>query len=260
MEPWQYALLAVVGCIGGILNVLAGGGSLLMMPTLVLLGVEGPIANGTSRVAVVAQNLSAIAGFRNKGFSDFRLSLTLAACAVPGGVAGALAGVRLEGAWFNRVLAAIMIGVMVLMAAEKKNRTKAAADKSDSEAASPNGVPESGRTVAAHLLMVAIGFYGGFIQAGVGFLLMPVLHKVLGLDLVRTNMHKVFIVAGYMIPALIVYAVNDKVLWTLGLVLAVGTALGGWIGSHLAVRKGDPFIRIVLNVTLAALVVKLLWL
>jgi uncharacterized membrane protein YfcA len=256
MEPWQYILLAAVGIVGGVLNVLAGGGSLLMMPALVLLGIDGSVANGTSRVAVVAQNLAAITGFRRKGFSDFRLSLTLAACAIPGGVAGALAGVRLEGAWFNRTLAVIMIGVMVLMAAEKKSKGKAGAAATD---APSDAGPAAGRRTAAHLLMIAVGFYGGFIQAGVGFLLMPVLHRVLGLDLVRTNMHKVFIVAGYMIPALIVYALNGKVFWALGLVLAVGTSIGGWVGSHLAVRKGDPFIRLVLNITLTALVVKLLW-
>jgi len=253
MELWHYALLAAVGCVAGILNVLAGGGSLLMLPTLVLMGVSGPVANGTARVAVVIQNLSAIAGFRKKGFSDFKLSVTLAACAIPGGIAGALAGVRLEGAWFNRVLAAIMIGVMILMATEKKKKPEPVSALEDGEG------PASRRTIAAHVLMVAVGFYGGFIQAGVGFLLMPVLHRVLGLDLVRTNMHKVFIVAGYMIPALVVYALNDKVLWLLGLVLSVGTSIGGWIGSHLAVRKGDPFIRVVLNIALAALVVKLLW-
>lgn len=257
MEPWHYLLLAAVGCVAGILNVLAGGGSLLMMPTLVLLGVSGPVANGTSRVAVVIQNFSAIAGFRKKGFSDFKLSITLAACAIPGGIAGAMAGVRLEGVWFNRVLAAIMIGVMILMASEKKRKPEAA--EASAGAKDDQSAAASRRTVAAHLLMIGIGFYGGFIQAGVGFLLMPVLHRVLGLDLVRTNMHKVFIVAGYMIPALVVYALNDKILWLLGLVLSIGTSIGGWIGSHLAVKKGDPFIRLTLNVTLAALVVKLLW-
>lgn len=249
MELWQYILLAMVGVVGGVLNVLAGGGSLIMMPTLILLGVNGSVANGTSRIAVVAQNLTAIFAFRKKGFSDFKLSLSLAACAIPGGVIGALAGTKLDGVWFNRILAAIMICVMVLMATEKKTPTPA--------------VEEAGstprRTAVAHLLMVGVGFYGGFIQAGVGFLLMPILHRVLRLDLVRTNMHKVFIVAGYMIPALVVYAAAGKTLWAVGLVLAIGTSIGGYVGSHLAVKKGDPFIRIVLNVALAALAIKLLF-
>lgn len=252
MELWQYILLAVVGVIGGILNVLAGGGSLIMMPTLIFLGLDGSVANGTSRIAVVAQNLTAICAFRNKGFSDFKLSLSLAACAIPGGVIGAMAGTKLDGVWFNRILAVIMIGVMILMATEKK------APKSAAEAPGNLG-PTPRRTTVAHLLMVAVGFYGGFIQAGVGFLLMPIMHKVLRLDLVRTNMHKVFIVAGYMIPALIVYALAGKALWAVGLVLAIGTSIGGWIGSHLAVKKGDPFIRVVLNVALAALAVRLLF-
>lgn len=252
MELWQYILLALVGVIGGVLNVLAGGGSLIMMPTLILLGVNGAVANGTSRIAVVAQNVTAIFAFRNRGFSDFKLSLSLAACAIPGGVIGAMAGTRLDGVWFNRVLAAIMIGVMILMATEKKT-PKPAGDATKHPGSTPR------RTAVAHVLMVAVGFYGGFIQAGGGFLLMPILHKVLRLDLVRTNMHKVFIVAGYMIPALVVYALAGKTLWVVGFVLAIGTSIGGWMGSHLAVKKGDPFIRVVLNVALAALAIKLLF-
>ena len=252
MELWQYILLAVVGVVGGILNVLAGGGSLIMMPTLILLGVNGSVANGTSRIAVIAQNLTAIYAFRKKGFSDFKFSLSLAACAIPGGMIGAFAGTKVDGMWLKRILAAIMIGVMILMATEKKKPKPAL------ETPAASG-PTPRRTAVAHVLMVGIGFYGGFIQAGVGFLLMPIMHRVLRLDLVRTNMHKVFIVAGYMIPALAVYAWAGKTLWVVGLVLAIGTSIGGYVGSHLAVKKGDPFIRVVLNLALAALAIKLLF-
>ncbi len=76
MEIWQYVFLACLGVIAGTLNVLAGGGSLLTLPALVFLGLDGPVANGTNRVAILAQNATAIGGFRARGFSDFRLSLS----------------------------------------------------------------------------------------------------------------------------------------------------------------------------------------
>jgi uncharacterized membrane protein YfcA len=78
LELWQLALLTGVGIVAGFLNVMAGGGSLLTVPVMVFLGVPGPVANGTNRIAILAQNLTAIATFARQGFSDFRLSLSLA--------------------------------------------------------------------------------------------------------------------------------------------------------------------------------------
>jgi uncharacterized membrane protein YfcA len=114
------------------------------------------------------------------------------------------------------------------------------------------------RLAAAHVLMVAAGFYGGFIQAGVGFILMAILYRVLGLDLVRVNMHKVFIVGVYTIPAIVVFALHDDVIWRTGLILAAGNAIGGWIGSHVAVKRGERMIRLVLYAALIAMAVRLL--
>ncbi|MFT6051998.1 MAG: putative membrane protein YfcA, partial [Halioglobus sp.] len=98
MEPslWQAAVLVAVGAVAGFLNVLAGGGSLLTVPVMIFMGIPGPVANGTNRIAILAQNLSAITAFFNKGFSDFKLSLSLAACALPGAILGALLGVQLH--------------------------------------------------------------------------------------------------------------------------------------------------------------------
>jgi len=75
--------------------------------------------------------------------------------------------------------------------------------------------------------MIGIGFYGGFIQVGVGFLLMASLQFLMKLDLVRVNMFKVFIVLIYTIPALLIFALTDNVNWLLGIFLAIGNILGG---------------------------------
>ncbi len=91
-----------------------------------------------------------------------------------------------------------------------------------------------------------------------GFILIAILHNVLGLDLVRVNMHKVFIVAVYTVVALAVYAGQGNVAVVPGIALAGGSAAGSWIETHYAVKKGDHIIRICLNVALAALVIKLL--
>jgi uncharacterized membrane protein YfcA len=249
MEFWDGTLLFGVGCLAGFVNVMAGGGSLLTMPIMVFLGLPGPAVNGTNRIGIVIQSVTAVASFRQKGFSDFKLSFSLTACALPGAIVGAMLGTRLEGVWFNRVLAAAMVAVLILMA--RKKRPPPAPDAGDL-------APTGPRLVLAHFLMIGAGLYGGFLQAGVGFVMMAILHRTLGLDLVRVNMHKVFIVGVFTLVALAVFAVRGHVYWGVGLTLAAGNAIGAWFGTRYAIREGERLIRLIFNLAVIALAVKLL--
>lgn len=242
------ALLIAVGVASGFLNTVAGGGSLLTVPVMVFMGIPGPVANGTNRIAILAQSVAAIWTFARRGFSELRLSLSLAACAIPGAVIGALVGVRLEGVWFNRALAFVMLAVMLLMYLDKG----AAKQTEDYQ-------PTRRQLVYGHFLMLGVGFWGGFIQVGVGFIIMPVLNRVMGLDLVRTNMHKVFIIGAYTVAALFVFASQIELLWIIGIALAVGHAVGGYLGAHFSIRGGERQIRRVLNLVLVVFVIKLLF-
>jgi len=174
------------------------------------------------------------------------LSATLAACASAGAFFGANAGVRLEGVWFERTLAAVMIAILIIMATGFGQKPVA-----------PESRPKN--LVLGHLLFVGAGFWGGFIQIGVGFLMMPILNRVMGLDLVRTNMHKVFVALVFSIVALAVFAAQVKIEWGLGAALALGYALGGWIGANSAVSGGEALIRKVFYAALVAMAVKLLF-
>jgi len=254
-EIWHYVLLAGLGVIAGTLNVLAGGGSLLTLPAMIFLGMDGPVANGTNRVAIVAQNLTAITGFKSKGYSDFRLSFSLAMATVPGAIAGAWLGTMVRGEMFNRVLGIILIAVLIHMSIERHRKKKMIAP---SEPATMKPISRK-QFWLGHLCLVGVGFYGGFIQAGVGFLLMAALHQVMGLDLVRVNMHKVFIVGVFTLVALIVFAARGQVLWIPGLGLAIGNSIGGWIGSQISVNKGESWIRGALYIALVIMAVKLLF-
>ena len=115
MELWQYGVLILAGIAGGAINVMAAGGSMITVPVMIFLGVPGPIANGTNRVAILAQNLTAVGTFLRGGFANFRLSLTLALCAMPGALAGAWTGVQLSGQGFNLVLAVVMLLMLPIM-------------------------------------------------------------------------------------------------------------------------------------------------
>ena len=247
MEIWQYIILLLVGIVVGFVNVMAGGGSLLSIPIMLFMGVPAPVANGTNRIAIMAQMATAAITFFNKGYSDFKLSLTLSLAALPGAIVGAYIGTHLEGVWFNRILAVIMLAVMLVVATQKQT------------AAYTQAPPRKPRLALAHIFMAILGIYGGFIQVGVGFLFAPILYNTLGLDLVRVNMHKTFIITVYTTAALIVFAWQVEIFWILGLCLAVGTSIGAWLSAQVQVSQGERLIRLVLNTVLALCIIKLLF-
>ncbi len=225
---------------------MAGGGSILAVPVMVFLGLPGPVANGTNRIGIIAQNIAAVTGFFRKGFSDFKLSASLAACAAAGAFFGANVGVRLDGVWFERTLALIMVGVLIIMMT----------------GAGQKAVPAGGKAknlILGHILFIGAGFWGGFIQIGVGFIMMPILNRVMGLDLVRTNMHKVFVALIFSLVALTVFAAQVDIEWGLGIALGLGYALGGWLGAGSTVSRGEALIKKVFYLALAAMAVKLLF-
>ena len=247
LEHGLVLALIPIGVVAGYLNVMAGGGSLLTVPALIFMGIPGHIANGTNRIAILAQNATAVSTFYRRGFHDFKLGLTLAACAIPGGILGAWLGVQIQGVWFNRFLAVVMVLVMFLMAHPNKSTA----------AEAQNTGPQN--LLLGHVLMFGAGVYGGVIQIGVGFILMSILHRVMRIDLVRVNMYKVLIVLCYTVAALAVYASQLQLAWAAGIALAIGNSIGGWLGVHWSIKKGEQLIRRVLNVVLVLLIVKLLF-
>ncbi len=246
MNLWMFPVFSALGLAAGFLNVMAGGGSLITMPVMIFMGIPPATANGTNRVALLIQNITAVGGFRQKGYFDLKLSAKLAVCTLPGSILGAIAAVKIDPAWFNRILAVIMVGVLVTTLRKKSQKP----------AGDPDAVTQK-QLLFSYLGMIFVGFYGGFIQAGVGFIIMAVLHSALKLNLVRVNMHKVFIVGVYMIPSLLVFAVLDRVLWLPGLALALGTAMGAILATRLQVKKGEGPIRVVFSLAIVAMAVKL---
>ena len=244
---WMLPALSATGVVAGFLNVLAGGGSLLTLPLLIFLGLPATEANGTNRIAILVQNFFAVTGFRRSGVFPWRLALLCAAPALAGSLIGANWAVDIDEALFRRLLALVMLGVLLFMAVDPVKRL------------GPREIAMTPLRVAVLLLtFFVIGIYGGFIQGGVGFLIISAL-LVHGLDLVRINALKVMVILFFTITALGVFIANGQVNYGLGLVLAAGNAAGGWFASHLAVKKGHDWIKRILTLVLVAMAVKLLW-
>ena len=107
--------------------------------------------------------------------------------------------------------------------------------------------------------MILIGFYGGFIHAGIGFLIMAILYRTLNLNFNEVNMHKVFIVGSYTLIAAIIFALEKKICWSYGITLAIGNSVGGWFGVRFSITKGKNIIKNIINLTLLFMAIKLLF-
>lgn len=244
-EFWPLALLFGLGSVAGFINVNAGGGSSLTLPALIFLGLEGSLANGTNRVAILIQNIFAVASFHKQKFHQFPKSLFLSAFTLPGAVIGALAASHVSGTLFERLLGVVLIFIIISMFLSSSYTNSLTSEKGR-------------QNWLIFPAMFGIGFYGGFLQIGVGFLFMASLYHLLRIDLITVNMHKVFITLIYTIPALMIFILTGNVNWKFGLVLAAGNAFGAWWGVHAAVKGGEKVIRLILAVSIFIMALKLL--
>ena len=245
-ELLKLLLLFVVGYVAGFINIMAGGGSTLTLPTLIFLGLNSSLANGTNRIAILIQNISGIVSFKQEKYHKFKMSLKLASFTLPGAIAGSIIATTISDTLFQKILAYVLIGIIVSLLVPRSNQKKIEDNK------------QYQRNWFIYPAMVLVGFYGGFIQAGVGFLLMASLYHLMRLDLVHVNMHKIFIVFIYTIPALLIFFLTHNVDLKFGLTLAAGNAFGAWWSAKVSVKKGEGLIRIILMVAIFIISMKLL--
>lgn len=257
MEIWHIPVVFIVGIISGFINTLAGGGSLLTLPILIFLGLPTAVANGTNRIALIAQCVFAVAGFKKKGVSNFKLSLLLSLPAILGAALGSLIAVDISDILFKRVLAIIMLLVLgIILWNSRQRQTQSPAENHQISDGNPGSLGRK-HLITTMIAFFFIGIYGGFIQVGVGFIIIAALTMITRLNLVETNSHKVFIVGVYLVFSLIVFVLNDKVCWDIGLCLAAGMGLGGWMGSHWAVTGDERWLRTAITICVVAMVIKL---
>ena len=239
-------ILLFAGFAAGFLNVVAGGGSLITLPVLIFLGLPTAVANASNRLGIIAQNIFAVAGFKSKGVHAFPYSLYIALSAFCGAIIGAKISVNLDDLIFNRIIAGIMIAVVLLIIFKPLR-----SDNKKKENMSPKAI------ITGCITFFFIGIYGGFIQAGVGFLIIAALTNINGFSLVKTNSAKVFVALIYTFSALGVFIYEDVIDWGYGLTLAGGTSAGGWVASRWSVKKGDKWIKRILVITVIGLAIKL---
>ena len=228
MTATEVAILVAGGLAAGVVNTLAGGGSLISVPLLVLVGLPATTANGTNRIGVFFQNLIAAWSFRQRGVSGLAGASKVVLPVCIGSLIGAYTVAKLDDATFQRIFGLVMLLDLIPMLRKAK----------------PGG-EHATRPWPRWLLFgvfTLIGAYGGAIQAGVGLLMVGALNHT-GYDLVRANSIKVatnVVLTAFAIP---IFVFAGQVAWLPAGVLAIGFALGGALGAKIAVTGGERVIR-----------------
>ncbi|MBN2526467.1 MAG: sulfite exporter TauE/SafE family protein [Deltaproteobacteria bacterium] len=233
--------LFVTGVVASFVNMLAGGGSMLVLGLMILFGVDPVVANATNRVGVLISTATGAAAYKSEKVTDIKQSLKLGLWTAPGGIAGAIFSVRISGDLYEKILAIVMILIVGSMFLPKRVQ---------------DNPQESGRRRWIYPAMILVGFYGGVVQVGVGILIYGVLRHLGNMSLMRINMHRVFVVLIYIIPSMGIFVWSGKINWIYAAILCVGNAIGSWITIKWTLKKGEKIIRIGLAVSVVLMSVK----
>ena len=230
MDLLEWVVLVIGGVAAGAVNTMAGGGTLLTFPLLVLIGLTPDVANGTNRIAVLVQSVVASATFQKKGFGGIGLGLKL----LPGGLVGAAVGTliatQVDPDLYRRIFGLTMLPIASIVFLRRKRGF------------ATSGTPEQSLG-ALMAVFFFVGLYAGFIQVGVGLLALTALVSLGGLDLSHGNAVKVFTIAAFAVISVAIFTWAGDVSWSHGIGLSVATGLGGYIGSIATIKRGDRWIR-----------------
>ena len=242
-------LLGVLGLVAGVINTLAGGGSNLTIPALMISGMPPDVANATNRVGVMMQSVAGIKGFHDHG----RLPThDLKGILVPTLLGGLLVGAVASYAPVHILKPALLL-TMLAMAGLMLIKPSLVAPEPGTPTKQVSGTP------GAWTALFAAGFYGGFVQAGVGFVLIAALAGTLRYDLVATNALKIACTFAFTLVALAIFIVNDQVAWVPGLILAAGSTVGAMLAVKVSIKVAPKTLKWFLFVmTLVAVAAALL--
>ena len=240
-----YFLLIIAGFAAGMVNAIAGGGSFLTLPALMLFGLDPKIANGTNRLAVLFSSASAVATFKKHGHLDKRLAFRVGVPTLIGVPLGSLLAVHLSADACGGVFGVLFLVMAGIILWDPKRLT---GEKTGKEMSMWKLSP----------VFVLIGFYVGFMQAGMGILLLVAMSWLNSGDLISSNAVKNGVGFVVTLAATIVFIASGMVAWLPGLLMAVGNVIGGVVGARLALEKGNRLVLGFLVFVMVATGIKML--
>ncbi len=249
-EYYHYALMFGIGIVVAFINSVAGGGSMLSLPIMIFLGIPATVANGTNRVGIFWGNLASATKLYRSGKLDFSILKILILPVVIGAVVGAYFAVKIPDEIFKPVLAGFILCITFLSVYSSRKKL---------HTTEISGQPKELNILKLIFWFFLVGLYGGFVQIGVGFILIFAFSKATNFDLVRINALKGAIATVFIFVSIIVFALNGKIIWSVAAAFACGTLIGGILGASFQIKKGDVWIKRFLLVMGIIMSAKLLW-
>lgn len=244
LSPAVLLTLVVAAFFAGALDAIGGGGGLIMVPALLAAGLPPHLTLGTNKGQAFFGSLSAAVRYARGGLVDGRR----ARVTFPAAFVGALGGTALVLVIRPEVLRPVVLGLLVV-AAILVTVTRPRAVNS-----TVSGV--RGHWIKAALIALVVGAYDGFFGPGAGTFYIAGFVALLSLPMARASADAKVANFASNIAAVLLFAHRGVILWGIALPLAGGQILGGWVGAHLAIRRGDSFVRAVVLVVVLALVLK----
>lgn len=245
---WFTTLMILgAGFLAGFINALAGSGSLITVPLLIFLGLPANIANATNRVMILLSNAVGVSSYRQQKVFKLRENFWLALPAIVGAVIGALIAVDINEEIMTRIIGGLMVFLLFTIIYNPKKWLQELESETKPKF-----------KFWQYLVMFFVGLYGGFIQIGVGVLILSGLVLSCGFNIVKANAVKLFIILIYTVFALGIFIYNGQVNFVAGLLLAAGSMIGSFIATRVAVGWGPKFVRIILITVVVVAIVKLL--
>ncbi len=243
VTPLETALLCLASFVAATIDAIAGGGGLITVPALLAVGLPPHMALGTNKGQSVWGSGAAVVRYARAGLLDRRAALLSFPLALAGSAAGALLVLRLSPG-FLRPLILVLLVVAALIVALARVPTE------------ERERPGRAKPLLLGAMAIGIGAYDGFFGPGTGTFLITGYVLLLGLSFRRASANAKVVNFAANLAALIVFAIQGVVVWSLAAPMLVAQMAGGWTGAHLAVKGGSRFIRVVVLVVALALVIK----
>ena len=251
MDPLQYLAVGAAGVAAGLVNALAGGGTLITFPTLTTLGIPSVPANVTNTVALAPGHLGAVlAQYADLSGQKRRLWILLPPALV-GGILGGILLLHTQERLFRMVVPFLILLGSLLLAIQDVVKRYLQEKNSGAEA-------DSKRELWSVLPVAIACVYGGYFGAGLSVILLAVLGLFLDDTLTRLNALKQALSFAANIATAALFVFSGKVVWQLAAVMAAGAILGGVLGGKLAGRIPSNLLRW-LVVTIGVVVALLYW-
>lgn len=232
-----YPLTILAGILVGFVNVMAGGGSILSLPLLMFLGLPAGVANGTNRINILLTSIVGICTFKKEQKqqkASLQSSLRFLIPSLVGAILGALLAVDINQEVLKRIIGVLLVVFFFILLYKPSRWIQG------------NEILSQERHWWQIPLFFCLGFYGGFIQAGAGIFILTTFVLGAGYDLLRANMMKLIIILLYTPFVMAIFILNNQMDYVLGISLGIGTVIGAYAGSKIAIKKGAKFVRYVL--------------